>query len=69
MQVPTLSEYSDLSPGVFKNAKQAICDAASGLAELRAERTQMAWDAFQCTLHYKSAARADVVSGEGISKV
>lgn len=69
MQVPTPKEYPDMPSSVFKNAKHAICEAASGLAELHTESTQMAKAAYQCTLHYKSAARTDVVSAEGLSKV
>lgn len=69
MHVPNSEEYPDAPRGVFKSPKEFIARAADGLAKLHAEHTEMARGAFQCTLHYKSAARTDVVSAEGKSKV
>lgn len=69
MHVPKSEEYPDSPPGVFKNPKVTICNAVSGLAELRAETTEIANAVFLCTLHYKSAARNDAVGAEGITKV
>ena len=69
MHLPTRKEYPDAHQGVFKNPKDSICKAVQGLAELRSDFAPLATDAFQCTLHFTSAARNEVVVGEGRSKV
>ncbi|KAL6718453.1 hypothetical protein ACLMJK_004543 [Lecanora helva] len=65
LRIPNSQEYPDLTPDVFKNVKVSLYNSVQGLAELRSEYKSLADDAHQCTLHFKSAARDEVVQGEG----
>lgn len=67
-RVPTLQDYPELPKGFFKQIKSSVVNATTGLAELRSEFVPLAKDAFQCTLHFESAARTEVVVGEGRSQ-
>lgn len=63
--VPTSQDYPELPPGFFKSMKGSVFNATQGLAELRSSYTPLAKDAYQCTLRFDSAARNEVVVGEG----
>ena len=69
MHIPTPQDYPDVSPTFFKSIKASLHNAVHGLGELRFDVKTLADDAFQSTLHYKSAAHEAVVIGEGRSKV
>ena len=69
LQVPTPQDYPELPPNFFKNVKASIFNAVQGLAELRSEFKSLPQDVEQCTLHFESAARAEVVVGEGRTNV
>ncbi len=64
-RVPTSQDYPELPSGFFKRIKGSVNDATYGLAELRSDYTPLSEGAYQCTLHFNSAARTEVVVGEG----
>ena len=69
LQIPTSQDYPELPAGSFKNIKATVMNCVQGLAQLRADIKQLAGDAHQCTLYFTSAARNEVVIGEGRTKV
>ena len=69
MHIPNSEEYPDAPSGVFKSPKEFIRRAADGLAKIETEYTELSRGISRCTLKYTSAARTDVVTAEGRSKV
>ena len=69
MRLPTSQDYPDLPSQFFKNVKPSLFNAVQGLAELRSAFTSLAQGVQQCTLHFESAARNEVVVGEGRTNV
>lgn len=67
--IPTSQDYPELPNGFFKTVKPSVNDAIQGLAELHADFIELAKQGpHQCTLHYDSAARHEVVVGEGMTQ-
>lgn len=69
LRIPTSQEYPGLPSDFFKNVKVSVFNAVQGLAELKSEFKNFAADAHECTLRFKSAARDEVVVGEGRTHV
>ena len=69
-RMPTPQDYPSLPQNVFEAPKRSILAVAHGaqLAECRSEIVALAKDAYQCTVHYKSAMHNEAVVGEGRTK-
>ena len=69
MHLPTSNDYPKLGSNFFKNTKASVINRTQGLAKLHSDFKDLADNISECTLHFTSAVRNEVVTGEGRTRV